>query len=98
MAKKTNGEKYVVVTTEHRGVFAGLCDDVHADPVTLREARLCLYWSKDVKGFMGLAATGPSSQCRIGPAVPSITVQKVTSVIETTPDARARWEAAPWAE
>lgn len=96
MAKKTTGEKYVLVTTKHRGVFAGLCDDTKAEVVTLREARLCLYWSADVKGFMGLAALGPSASCRVGPAVPSIELREITSVIEMAPAARAKWEAAPW--
>jgi hypothetical protein len=85
----------VVVTTEHRGVFFGYAEDTDADPIALKEARLCLYWSSDVKGFMGLASNGPSESCRIGPAA-DIQLRKITSVIEVTPEAEKKWLAAPW--
>ncbi len=93
MAKKT--ERYVVVTTEHRGVFAGYASDTDGDQIKLRDARLCLYWSTDVKGFMGLAGAGPTKRCRIGPPA-DITLRNITSVIECTPEATAAWEEAPW--
>jgi hypothetical protein len=44
---------------------------------------------------MGLAANGPSSSCRIGPAA-DITLRNITAVIAITDNARAAWEAAPW--
>ena len=90
----------VVVTTEHRGVFFGYVPEGtvqdEARTITLRRARNCIYWSEKVKGFLGLAATGPDSQSRIGPAVPSLTLTGVTSVAEATPDACAAWEANKW--
>lgn len=88
-------ERYVLVTTVHRGVFAGWATDVDGETITLRDGRLCVYWSRDVKGFMGLAANGPSDTCRIGPPA-TITLRSITSVSEITDAARARWEAAPW--
>lgn len=91
----TNGERPVVVTTAHRGVFFGYATDIHGEHVALRRARLCLYWSSDVKGFMGLAATGPSASCRVGPAA-DITLRNITSVLEVTPAAVEAWESAPW--
>lgn len=91
----TTIERYVLVTTAHRGVFAGWATDTSGDVIRLREGRLCVYWSRDMKGFMGLASTGPSAACRIGPPA-NIEVRSVTAVAEITPEARARWEAAPW--
>ena len=90
--------KPVVVTTELRGVFFGYLEKHNQDKaiVILKDARNCLYWSSDVKGFMGLAANGPSDQCRIGPRVPRFTVDKVTSVIEMTDEVARKWEAMPW--
>ena len=87
----------VLVTTEHRGVFMGWVDPstVDADILSLRAARLCIYWSADVKGFMGLASSGPSNGCRIGPPA-DIRVRAVTSVLTVTPEAVAAWEKAPW--
>lgn len=88
-------ERYVLVTTAHRGVFAGWARDVDGDTITLRDARLCVYWSRDVRGFMGLAANGPSESCRIGPPA-TITLRSITSVSLITDTARIKWEAAPW--
>ena len=85
MSKKMR-ERPVVVTTVHRGVFFGYATDTRGKTITLNRARLCVYWSEDMKGFMGLADTGPSSSCRIGPAA-DITVHGVTSVVEVTPHA-----------
>lgn len=90
-----NGKRAVVVTTAHRGVFFGYAEDTDGDTIALERARLCLYWSSDVKGFMGLASSGPSSNCRIGPAA-DIELRNITSVVECTPQAVERWEAAPW--
>lgn len=85
----------VIVTTEHRGVFFGYATDTDGETISLERARLCVYWSRDVRGFMGLASGGPTDSCRIGPPA-DITVRAITSVIEVTPEAVARWEAAPW--
>lgn len=89
-------ERPVIVTTEHRGVFFGYATDIDGETIALKRARLCLYWSADVKGFMGLAATGPSATCRIGPSA-DIVLRKITGVLSVTPAAVAAWERAPWA-
>ena len=88
-------ERAVMVTTEHRGVFFGYADNTDGDTISLKRARLCLHWSADVKGFMGLASTGPTRGCRIGPAC-DITLRKITAVAEVTPAAVEAWEKAPW--
>lgn len=95
MSKKQTEKRPVIVTTEHRGVFFGYAEDTGGDPIKLTDARLCLYWSADVKGFMGLAATGPTASCKIGPRA-NIELRKVTAVLEVTPEAVKAWEAAPW--
>lgn len=93
--KKTNGERYVLVTTEHRGVFAGFASDTSGDTIKLRAGRNCIYWSASLKGFLGLASQGPDSSCKIGPAA-DIELRKITSVVEVTTEAQAKWETAPW--
>lgn len=97
MAKTASnrGERAVLVTTEHRGVFFGYATDVDGETISLKRGRLCVYWSADVKGFMGLASSGPTSGCRIGPAA-DITLRAITSVLTVTPEAVKAWEAAPW--
>lgn len=94
-APKTTKERPVLVTTAHRGVFFGYATDVDGETIALKRSRLCVYWSADVKGFMGLAAGGPTSSCRIGPPA-DIALRNITAVLEVTPQAVAAWEAAPW--
>lgn len=96
MAKKqTMNERPVMVTTSYRGVFFGYATETSGEVIHLKHARCCVYWSSDVKGFMGLASSGPSSSCRIGPAA-DIELRSVTAVVEVTPEAVAKWEGAPW--
>ena len=96
MAKSKSNERAVIITTKHRGVFFGYATDTDGDVIELKRARLCVHWSADVKGFMGLAAGGPTKSCRIGPAVPSIELRNITAVIGVSPEAAAAWEAQPW--
>jgi hypothetical protein len=94
---ETNGHgRPVVVTTAHRGVFFGYANDTDGEQIALKRARLCIYWSSDVKGFMGLASDGPNKDCKIGPAA-DITLRNITAVLECTPAAVEAWEKAPWA-
>lgn len=89
--------KMVMVTTERRGVFAGyLVGKLSAEKIVLRDARCCVYWTQSERGFLGLAAKGPGSGCRVGPAAPKVTLYGVTSVTEMTEAAAKRWEAEPW--
>jgi hypothetical protein len=88
-------ERAVLVTTAHRGVFFGYASESGGEVIKLRAARMCIYWTSDLRGFMGLASQGPSKGCRISPAA-DIELRAVTSVVEVSPEAVARWEAAPW--
>ena len=95
---KIEQDTAVTVTTEFRGVFFGYVLDANElpDSITLRDARMCVYWDATVKGVLGLAKTGPNSFCRIGPKVPEFKAWKVTSITKCTPEAIASWEAEPW--
>lgn len=100
MSIATDGEIAVVVTTEHRGVFFGY---VPADldltnckeRISLARCRNCLYWSRNVKGFIGLSLTGPDSDCRVGPAN-DLVVYAVTSIAKCSDEAVKAWESQPW--
>ena len=87
----------VLVTTAHGGVFFGYATDTNGDTIKLVNARNCVYWSEDVRGFLGLAATGPTSLCRVGKAA-DIELRNITSVSEVTPGAVMAWEKMPWAQ
>lgn len=92
----TKKERAVLVTTAHRGVFFGYATETGGSTIKLRAARLCVYWSTDLRGFMGLASHGPNSNCKIGPAA-DIELRDITSVSEVTPEAADRWGKAKWA-
>jgi hypothetical protein len=97
MAKKPRSkkERAVLVTTAHRGVFFGYATETSGTTIKLRAARNCVYWSSDVKGFLGLASAGPSASCRVGPPA-DIELRDITCVAEVTSDAVNRWEKSPW--
>ena len=95
MKQRADGERPVLVTTAHRGVFFGYADKTDGETITLKRARLCVYWTADLRGFMGLASHGPTASCKIGPAA-DINLRDITSVVSVTPEAAAKWEAAPW--
>jgi hypothetical protein len=87
----------VVVTTEHRGVFFGYLDgELTKEKVKLAKARNCVYWDAGTRGFMGLADSGPTAQCRVGPAIPSLELFDITAVLECTEHAVKAWEEGPW--
>lgn len=92
---KVAPERAVVVTTAHRGVFFGYTSDGDGETINLRACRLCTYWSRAMRGFMGLASMGPDKDCRIGPPADA-QIRNITAVLEVTPEAAAKWEAAPW--
>ncbi len=87
----------VLVTTSHRGVFFGYAKSSKiAEEITLKKARMCIYWTSEVKGVLGLAVTGPLSGCRIGPAVNSLSLNNVDSITECSPQAVENWEKGIW--
>lgn len=90
---KLNKERPVIVTTAHRGVFFGYALNTDGETIFLKRSRLCLQWTADLRGFMGLASFGPSSGCKIGPRA-DITLRSITAVLEVAPEAVDKWEAA----
>jgi len=94
--KNKNNKIPLLVTTEHKGVFFGYGVPTENKTIRLENARMCVYWSTDVKGVLGLASGGPTKDCKIGPAVPNITLQDVTSVSEVSDGAAKQWNANHW--
>ena len=83
----------LVVTTVHKGVFFGLGKLTTNKTILLEECQMCVYWSSDIKGVVGLASTGPSKSCKIGPPAPAITLQDITSVMECSEQAATAWKS-----
>jgi hypothetical protein len=98
MAAKKAAEKIgrpVLVTTEYRGVFFGYAEDTSGETIILKKARNCIYWAASVGGFLGLASTGPNTDCRIGAEVEQFEARRVTSVTEVSSEAAKEWGDAP---
>lgn len=98
---KTESSRAVVICTAKRGVFFGYTIEtpraiIDRGNVTLLRPRVCVYWSKETKGILGLASIGPQTGSRISPAPPEITVNEITAVIVCSDEARDKWEAMPW--
>lgn len=88
--------KKVVVTTSHRGVFFGTLTKRDGSDVELADARVCVYWARETRGFVGLAKTGPIGESRVSPSCLRMAISSVTSISECTPESIARWENGPW--
>ena len=95
MKKANSAERAVVVTTVHKGVFFGYATETSGPIIKLRAARLCIYWSPDLRGFMGLASSGPSKSCRIGPPA-DIELRDITAVVQCSAEAVIQWEKGFW--
>lgn len=91
-----NKTQALIVTTVHKGVFFGYGAPTTDKIIRLTRCRMCVYWSAETKGILGLAATGPAAGSKITPAVPAMTLQDVTSCIEASDVAAAAWEKGIW--
>lgn len=89
--------RYVLVTTAHRGVFAGyLVGEPSKEKCMLTDARNCVRWTEAERGFLGLAERGPGKDCRVGPAVPELTLWDITGVATCTAEAEDAWQQGAW--
>lgn len=94
-------KQYAVVTTgEHKGVFAGFVEnsDLEKGLATLSQARMVVYWAKDVHGIVGLAANGPTKSCRITPPAQKIELTHVNSMMYCTEKAMQEFEKGYWSD
>jgi len=82
-----------LVTTEHRGVFAGLVDPDTINQPTLRvhKAKMAIYWGT-TRGVMELAETGPTAKSKISAPADIPVLHSVTAVFEISAEAWAAWQ------
>ena len=88
--------KAILVTTKHRGVFAGLVSDdqdLSGTTIELREARMAIRWGT-TDGLMQLADTGPTPKSKISAPADIPVLHDVTAVFEIKPAAWKAWVAA----
>ena len=98
--KKKNNDRYVVITTDKdkRGVFFGKLkeNNIAKGTAVLHEAQMAVYWSEATRGVLGLASIGPQKDSKITPIVPTIELNGVTSIMDTTEEAVKIWKQQRW--
>jgi len=96
MSTIPTGFKPVMVTTKHRGVFAGLVPedaDLTVATLSLKKARMAIRFGT-TKGVLQLAETGPTSTSKISAPADVPVLHDITAVFAVTPAAWEKWEAA----
>ena len=92
--------KFVVICTDkdRRGVFGGILVSHNQETkvAVLEQAQMCVKWTSDIGGVVGLAAKGPSEHCRISAPTPRIELDGVSCVMDASDEAKAKWEKQPW--
>lgn len=86
----------VLITTKHRGVFAGeIDDDAHLGETSLsvRNARMAIRFGT-TRGLMQLAETGPTENSKISATADIPVLHDITAIFAMTDAAWAKWQAA----
>ena len=87
--------KAVLVTTAHRGVFAGLIDadqDLSATDMPLTQARMAIKFGTS-RGVMQLAESGPTEQSKISAVADIPMLHDITAIFAITDVAWEKWTA-----
>lgn len=85
--------KPVLVTTQHRGVFAGLIpddQDLSVKAMPLKEARMAIRWGT-TRGLMELCDSGPTSSSKISAPADIPMLHDITAVFAISDGAWATW-------
>lgn len=88
--------KNVLITTAHRGVFAGQVpegQDMSKTSMPLKSARMAIYFGT-TKGVMQLAETGPTKKSRISAVADIEMLNDITSIFTITDEAWNAWQSA----
>ena len=88
--------KPVLITTQHRGVFAGLIpvdQDLSVKAMPLKSARMAIYWGT-TKGVMELCDTGPTSKSRISATADIPMLHDITAIFDISEKAWDEWNKA----
>ena len=95
ISPKEKDMKPVLITTQHRGVFAGLIpdgQDLTVKAMPLKSARMAIYWGTK-KGVMELCETGPTSNSRLSAPADIPMLHDITAVFAITDEAWKQWQS-----
>lgn len=83
----------VLITTEHRGVFAGEIDDnadLSARSLPVKNCRMAIYFGT-TRGVMELCETGPTASSKISAPADVPMLHDITGIFAITDAAWAKW-------
>jgi hypothetical protein len=86
--------KQIMVTTAHKGVFAGEVPDdydLSQRTMALTGAYMAIYWAT-TGGVMELAEVGPNENSRISKPADIPVLHDIVAVFTVTPEAWAKWQ------
>lgn len=92
----TDNLRPVLITTEYRGVFAGLIpadQDLTTRSMPLKAAKMAIYWGTS-RGLMELCDSGPTASSRISAPADIPMLHGITAVFDIKPDAWGKWVQA----
>lgn len=90
--------KPVIVCTDKRAVIFGYAKKDRPNKngqITLKEARMCLFWPASVGGVFGLGETGPNDDTKISAKLTKVRLEGVTAIFDVTKNAERAWNSAP---
>lgn len=88
--------KHVLVTTAHRGVFAGMIEDdqdLSVKAMPLKNAKMAIYWGTK-RGLMELCDTGPTSSSKISAPADIPMLHDITAIFGISEKASEKWQKA----
>jgi len=91
--------KFVIVRTQHAGVFAGVLEDQDGEFVGLTDARRLWYWAGAASlSEMAVSGTKKPRECKFPVAVPQVHLSEVIEILLATEEAEKSIREVPiWA-
>lgn len=89
------GEWVILCTDENKkGVFYGKLKEYNRekDYAVLEKARMIVYWSRAVKGVLGLAVEGVKDGCRVSSPVREIDLNGISTIMKASKEAQKSFE------
>lgn len=89
--------KPMIVCTDKRGVIFGYAKKDRPNKhgqITLKKARMCLYWPASVGGVFGLGDVGPNAETKVSAKLPKVLLEGVTAIFDVSDQAEKAWKSA----
>lgn len=87
----------LIWTNRNECWFGFTTDPLHAENMELEKPRICLRYGEDCKGIIGLAVSGPTPNCRVGPIAEKAFIRGIEWAVDVVnEDAIKAWDMGYW--